>query len=100
MSQTSKGQVHILLVGDSGVGKTALAHRMVENQFISDTRTTVGVTFLAKTVDVDGRAVSVQVWDTAGQVSPTCAVYSIVVCLVESLRDCLIVLILFANVCV
>jgi hypothetical protein len=50
------------------VGKTALMFRYVEDRFETKVTTNVGVAFLAKTVEIDGSQVKVQVWDTAGQV--------------------------------
>ena len=70
-TMTDPEALNILLVGDSGVGKTALAHRMVENVFVSRTKNTVGVSYLTKAVEIDGSPVRVQVWDTAGQVNFT-----------------------------
>jgi small GTP-binding protein len=59
--------VKLILVGDSGVGKTNLISRFVKNQFHMDSKTTIGVEFGTKAVQVQGKTVHVQVWDTAGQ---------------------------------
>ncbi len=57
----------VLLVGDSGVGKTSLLIRFNDREFTSNHITTIGIDFRAKIMDVDGRRVKVQIWDTAGQ---------------------------------
>lgn len=61
-------QIKLLLIGGSGVGKTCLLQRYVNNSFsptlISTTR---GIDFKIKTVCLDGKVVKLQIWDTAGQ---------------------------------
>ena len=56
-----------IVVGNSAVGKSCLLLRFDENRFQSVHDVTVGVTFLVKVVDLDGREIKVQIWDTAGQ---------------------------------
>ncbi|XP_069065005.1 ras-related protein Rab-15 isoform X2 [Pleurodeles waltl] len=57
----------LLLIGDSGVGKTCLLCRFTDNEFHSSHISTIGVDFKMKTIDVDGIKVRIQIWDTAGQ---------------------------------
>lgn len=57
----------IVIIGDSGVGKTNLLLRLAKNQFFGDTKPTIGVEFDAKTFTFDGTKVKAQIWDTAGQ---------------------------------
>ncbi|CAD8109112.1 unnamed protein product [Paramecium primaurelia] len=57
----------IILIGDSGVGKTNLFNRLQNKDFQYDTRPTIGVEFLNKTVRQDGNLIKCQIWDTAGQ---------------------------------
>ena len=57
----------ILIIGDSGVGKSNLLLRYVKNEFMSDMRSTVGVEFGSKLLTIDGLKVKAQIWDTAGQ---------------------------------
>ena len=57
----------ILLIGDSGVGKSCLLVRFVEDKFSPSFITTIGIDFKIKTVDVNGQKVKLQLWDTAGQ---------------------------------
>ena len=59
--------IKIILVGDSGVGKTNLLSQFARNQFSADTKTTIGVEFATKTIMVNGKVVKAQIWDTAGQ---------------------------------
>lgn len=59
--------IKIILVGDSGVGKTNLLSQFSRNQFTVDTKTTIGVEFATKTIRIDDKVVKAQVWDTAGQ---------------------------------
>lgn len=61
----------IIVVGEGGVGKTALLMRFVENKFLDDYKMTIGVDFSIKTIDVpindQNRKVKLQIWDTGGQ---------------------------------
>ncbi|XP_044065194.1 ras-related protein Rab-13 isoform X1 [Siniperca chuatsi] len=57
----------LLLIGDSGVGKTCLIIRLAEDNFNSTYISTIGIDFKVKTIEVDGKKVKLQVWDTAGQ---------------------------------
>lgn len=58
----------IVLIGDSGVGKTSLLQRFAEQYFSGDTHiTTIGVDFKLRTIQVGNKRVKLQVWDTAGQ---------------------------------
>jgi len=55
------------VLGESGVGKTSLLLRYVENKFTINTKSTIGSDFLSKEIEVEGRPVTLQIWDTAGQ---------------------------------
>uniref|UniRef100_A0A6B2LLU2 Uncharacterized protein n=1 Tax=Arcella intermedia TaxID=1963864 RepID=A0A6B2LLU2_9EUKA len=57
----------LLLVGDSGTGKSNLLSRYTNNTFHSQYRSTIGVEFSTKTTQVDGKSLKLQIWDTAGQ---------------------------------
>ncbi|XP_068778517.1 ras-related protein Rab-25 isoform X2 [Struthio camelus] len=56
----------VVLIGESGVGKTNLLSRFTRNEFNHDSRTTIGVEFSTRTVLVGDAAVKAQIWDTAG----------------------------------
>lgn len=57
----------VLIIGNSGVGKTALLLRYTDGVFNPEFHTTIGVDFKISTVDIDGKLVKMQLWDTAGQ---------------------------------
>mmetsp|Transcript_7445 Transcript_7445/g.9051 ORF Transcript_7445/g.9051 Transcript_7445/m.9051 type:complete len:219 (+) Transcript_7445:176-832(+) len=58
----------IVLVGDSGVGKSNLLSRFTRNVFCTDEKSTIGVEFATRIVKMDdGKLVKAQIWDTAGQ---------------------------------
>lgn len=56
----------IILIGDSGVGKTNLLSQFVNNHFVSDSKTTLGIEFSTRIVQIGGKIVKAQLWDTAG----------------------------------
>ena len=60
-------QKKICMIGGFSVGKTSLVKRFVESVFSETYLTTVGVKIDKKTVDVDGRAVNLILWDVAGE---------------------------------
>mmetsp|Transcript_16416 Transcript_16416/g.25052 ORF Transcript_16416/g.25052 Transcript_16416/m.25052 type:complete len:206 (-) Transcript_16416:289-906(-) len=60
-------QVKLLMIGDSGVGKTCLLLRYANDSFSPTFITTIGIDFKIKNVDIDGTRVKLQIWDTAGQ---------------------------------
>lgn len=57
----------VLLIGDSGTGKSCLLIRFAEDIFTDNYISTIGVDFKIKTINIDGKTVKMQVWDTAGQ---------------------------------
>ena len=57
----------LLLIGDSGVGKSCLLLRFCEDSFTPSFITTIGIDFKIRTVEVDGKRIKLQIWDTAGQ---------------------------------
>jgi small GTP-binding protein len=60
--------IKILLLGDSGMGKTCSMIRFFQNQFIESYITTIGVDFKKKDIILDNNPYTVYVWDTAGNV--------------------------------
>jgi small GTP-binding protein len=57
----------VVLIGDSGVGKSNILSRYLKDEFNLHTKTTVGVEFGTKKIEVDGMKIKAQIWDTAGQ---------------------------------
>jgi small GTP-binding protein len=57
----------IVVVGDSGVGKTCLLLRYVRDIFDPETQSTLGVEFMTKIIETDKHRIQLQLWDTAGQ---------------------------------
>uniref|UniRef100_A0A8D2BAV9 RAB5C, member RAS oncogene family n=1 Tax=Sciurus vulgaris TaxID=55149 RepID=A0A8D2BAV9_SCIVU len=60
-------QLHLVLLGDSAVGKSSLVLRFVKGQFREYQASTIGVAFLTQTVCLDNTTVKFEIWDTAGQ---------------------------------
>ncbi|KAG0018167.1 hypothetical protein BGZ80_007492, partial [Entomortierella chlamydospora] len=58
----------IVLIGESGVGKTNILSRFIRNEFDLESRSTIGIEFAtAKSIEIDGKIARAQIWDTAGQ---------------------------------
>ena len=56
----------IVLIGDSTVGKSSLLSRFSKDHFNIETETTIGMDINIKTVQIDGKKIKAQIWDTAG----------------------------------
>ncbi|GMH45568.1 hypothetical protein BSKO_13525 [Bryopsis sp. KO-2023] len=59
--------IKLLLIGDSGVGKSCLLLRFSEDTFTTSFITTIGIDFKIKNIHLDNKWVKLQIWDTAGQ---------------------------------
>ncbi|KAI3786978.1 hypothetical protein L1987_41100 [Smallanthus sonchifolius] len=57
----------IVLIGDSGVGKSNILSRFTRNEFNLESKATIGVEFATRTLQVEGKMIKAQIWDTAGQ---------------------------------
>ncbi|EGG15346.1 Rab GTPase [Cavenderia fasciculata] len=57
----------ILVIGDSGVGKSCMLLRFADNRFTDSYISTIGVDFCIRTIELDGKRIKLQIWDTAGQ---------------------------------
>uniref|UniRef100_A0A8C4NAM6 RAB7A, member RAS oncogene family n=1 Tax=Eptatretus burgeri TaxID=7764 RepID=A0A8C4NAM6_EPTBU len=67
MATRKKVLLKVIILGDSGVGKTSLMNQYVNKKFSNQYKATIGADFLTKEVVVDDRLVTLQIWDTAGQ---------------------------------
>lgn len=57
----------VVLIGDSGVGKSNLLSRFTKNEFSLESKSTIGVEFATRSIHVDDKIIKAQIWDTAGQ---------------------------------
>jgi Ras-related protein Rab-11A len=57
----------VVLIGDSGVGKSNLLSRFTRNEFNLESKSTIGVEFATRSIQVDSKTIKAQIWDTAGQ---------------------------------
>ncbi|XP_073307492.1 ras-related protein RABA1d-like [Primulina huaijiensis] len=57
----------LVLIGDSGVGKSNLLSRFTRNEFSLETKSTIGVEFATRSMTLESKVIKAQIWDTAGQ---------------------------------
>ena len=68
MSELKKaGIIKIIIIGESGVGKTAILDRYVNDSFNDNYKSTIGVDFLTKQIIINQQLITMQIWDTSGQ---------------------------------
>jgi len=67
MMASKKVLLKIIILGESGVGKTALLHKYVMGKFIEEHKATIGADFLTKDLTIEDKMITLQIWDTAGQ---------------------------------
>ena len=67
MSQRKKNFLKIVILGDSGVGKTTLLHQYLNGRIQAKSKPTIGADFSKKEIMIDNTVVTLQIWDTAGQ---------------------------------
>ena len=66
----------LILIGNSGVGKSSILNRYMNKVFEESYKCTIGVDFLMKSIEINGKTVKLQLWDTAGQEKYKCMVSS------------------------
>jgi len=67
MSHKKKVLLKVIILGDSGVGKTSLFNKFINDKFSKQYQATIGADFLTKEIIIDDKLVTMQIWDTAGQ---------------------------------
>ena len=67
MATSSATSVKLVLLGDSGVGKTSIATQYISGKAPQSVKPTIGAAFVTKSIVVDGQPIELLIWDTAGQ---------------------------------
>ncbi|RMX62356.1 hypothetical protein DD238_007538 [Peronospora effusa] len=67
MSHRKRVLLKVIILSDSGVGKTSLMNQYLNEKFSSQYKATIGADFLTKEIMLDDKLVTMQIWDTAGQ---------------------------------
>lgn len=67
MATRRRTLLKVIVLGDSGVGKTSLMNQYVHKKFSQQYKATIGADFVTKELQIDDRLVTLQIWDTAGQ---------------------------------
>ncbi|RZC75474.1 hypothetical protein C5167_050956 [Papaver somniferum] len=67
MASRRRVLLKVIILGDSGVGKTSLMNQYVNRKFSNQYKATIGADFLTKEVEFEDRLFTLQIWDTAGQ---------------------------------
>ena len=67
MSNKNLQSIKVILLGDTGVGKSSIIRRYYENVFDENMNTTFGSNFIEKIISFKGKKVKLEIWDTAGQ---------------------------------
>ena len=63
----ARAALAVVVIGDSGVGKSNLLSRFTRNEFNLESKSTIGVEFATRSVSIEGKTIKAQIWDTAGQ---------------------------------
>jgi len=56
----------IIIIGDTAVGKSSLMTKFADNKYSESYKPTIGIDFKTKKIEIDGKLIKLQVWDTAG----------------------------------
>ena len=92
MSTRKKVLLKIIILGDSGVGKTSLMNQYVNKKFSNQYKATIGADFLTKEVMVDDKLVTLQIWDTG-----TLNLSSFASCSLSNTHQCVAPSFIFSN---
>ena len=66
--RAKKGEaIKVVLIGNSGVGKTCISQRYINKSYSDKENSTVGASYFQKILEIDGKSVQLDIWDTAGQ---------------------------------
>jgi small GTP-binding protein len=65
----------VVIIGDSGVGKSNLLSRFTRNEFHLDSKSTIGVEFATRSIQHDGKIIKAQIWDT-GKPAPRSSLHT------------------------
>lgn len=67
-SQNKKSEsIKVVLIGNSGVGKTCISQRYISNTYSCQEGSTVGASYFQKKLQINGKTIQLDIWDTAGQ---------------------------------
>ena len=66
-AERAQREVKVVLLGDTGVGKSSLVLRFVTNNYKPYNESTIGASFMSKVIMTNGKQIKFQIWDTAGQ---------------------------------
>ena len=59
--------IKVVLIGNSGEGKTCISQRYINDSFTNNEQSTVGASYFQKKLEIDGKSINLDIWDTAGQ---------------------------------
>lgn len=67
MSKKGIPEIKMILLGESGVGKTSIIKRYLNDQFDKNEQSTMSMSYVAKTIEIDKKQITLNIWDTIGQ---------------------------------
>ena len=67
MAARGRQMLKLLFLGDGEVGKTAIINQFVNREFTEQYKASIGSDFSTKQLDIDGKFITLQIWDTAGK---------------------------------
>ena len=67
MDDSGAESLKVVLLGESGVGKTSIISQLMEQEYNDEQTSTTGTTFSTKTINFGEKSLCFEIWDTAGQ---------------------------------